>query len=450
VRVARRRQGLAPRRHRVWGAAALTATLVLSVATASVADDTSTPSQEAVDAAREAATSKADEVGRVQADLALANEELRQSAVAAGQAAEAFNGARWHLQQARAAVRRADAAASAAEADAAARRQVIADTLVNGYQSGPTAQGVSTLLEAEGVDQFTQDVATFSNAEAAMDDQYDAYQASSTLAAVATQQAADARDEAARAAEDARTARDRARAAEATAMAKAQEVGRRKDALLGELARLQGVSKDLAEQRQAALEAAAAQAAADAAAANDSGDNAGGDDGGGDNGGDNGGGDPSPTPDPSPAPGDGGDPSPSPSPDPSPEPDPDPAPPPPASGASAAIAFAEAQLGEPYKWGAAGPNAWDCSGLTMMSWRQGGRSLPHYSVAQYQQSTAIGSSDLRPGDLVFWGSSSRSSSIYHVALYVGDGMIIHAPRTGRDVSRESMYYWIPPNFFARP
>jgi cell wall-associated NlpC family hydrolase len=76
--------------------------------------------------------------------------------------------------------------------------------------------------------------------------------------------------------------------------------------------------------------------------------------------------------------------------------------------------------------------------------------LPHYSVAQYSQSTPISASSLRPGDLVFWGSSSSPSSIYHVALYVGNGMIIQAPRTGRDVEEVSMYYWITPNFYARP
>ncbi len=86
----------------------------------------------------------------------------------------------------------------------------------------------------------------------------------------------------------------------------------------------------------------------------------------------------------------------------------------------------------------------------MGAWATGGTSLPHYSVAQYEQSTPIAAGDLRPGDLLFWGSSSSSSSIYHVALYTGDGMMIHAPRTGRDVEEVSMYYWIAPNFYARP
>ena len=118
-------------------------------------------------------------------------------------------------------------------------------------------------------------------------------------------------------------------------------------------------------------------------------------------------------------------------------------------GAAAAIAFARAQLGEPYQWGAAGPGSWDCSGLMMGAWAQGGVSLPHYSAAQYAASTPISSSQLRPGDLVFWGTTSSPSSIHHVAMYLGNGMIIHAPRTGRPVSIDSMYYWIPPNFFGR-
>jgi len=114
------------------------------------------------------------------------------------------------------------------------------------------------------------------------------------------------------------------------------------------------------------------------------------------------------------------------------------------------IGFAAAQIGKPYRYGASGPSSWDCSGLTSAAWAAGGKTLPHYSVAQFTQSTRITAADLQPGDLVFWGSSSSASSIYHVALYIGDGQIIHAPRTGRNVGQESMYYWQAPNFFARP
>ena len=125
-------------------------------------------------------------------------------------------------------------------------------------------------------------------------------------------------------------------------------------------------------------------------------------------------------------------------------------PPAPAGGAAAAIAFARAQIGDPYQWGAAGPDKWDCSGLTMRAWQAGGVSLPHYSAGQYDASTPIAEGDLQPGDLVFWGSSSSPSSIYHVALYTGGGMIVHAPRTGEDVAEVPIDYWISPNFFARP
>ncbi|MGI8702608.1 MAG: C40 family peptidase, partial [Nocardioidaceae bacterium] len=133
-------------------------------------------------------------------------------------------------------------------------------------------------------------------------------------------------------------------------------------------------------------------------------------------------------------------------------PTPTPTPPPtpaPSGGASAAIAFAEAQLGEPYVWGAAGPDSWDCSGLTMGSWAAAGVYLPHYSVAQYYATTPISSAQLQPGDLLFWGDTSSPDSIYHEAMYLGNGMIIQAPRTGENVQIVSMYYWIPPNFFTR-
>src|SRR3546814_353191 len=254
------------------------------------------------------------------------------------------------------------------------------------------------------------------------------------------------------------------------AMAASTSVAKQKGARLAELAELQGISVDLATRRQASLEEAAQRRRAAAAAAeqqraseqaqtalpaddSNSGDttsggstsgSTGGSPGGstgGDSSSDNdSGGSTESTPDPEPAP----------APTPKPAPRPSPTPPPSSGGASAAISFARAQIGEPYVWAAAGPSSWDCSGLTMMAWRQGGKSLPHYSVGQYSATTPISAGSLKAGDLVFWGSSSSPSSIYHVALYAGNGRIIHAPRTGRPVTEESLYYWIPPNFYGRP
>lgn len=98
----------------------------------------------------------------------------------------------------------------------------------------------------------------------------------------------------------------------------------------------------------------------------------------------------------------------------------------PASGrAAAAIAYARAQLGDSYVYGATGPDAFDCSGLTMMAWAQAGVGLPHSSSAQYSSGPHVSSSDLQPGDLVFY-----YSPISHVGIYVGNGMIIHAARPG--------------------
>ncbi|MGC8627942.1 MAG: NlpC/P60 family protein [Acidimicrobiales bacterium] len=104
--------------------------------------------------------------------------------------------------------------------------------------------------------------------------------------------------------------------------------------------------------------------------------------------------------------------------------------PPPASSSAAAIAVAaaESRVGDPYVWGAAGPDAFDCSGLVMWAWAQAGVSLPHYSGAQYADTTPIPMSDLQPGDLVFPADPGQ-----HVAMYVGNGEIVQAPYTGADV-----------------
>jgi cell wall-associated NlpC family hydrolase len=123
------------------------------------------------------------------------------------------------------------------------------------------------------------------------------------------------------------------------------------------------------------------------------------------------------------------------------------------SGGSArdAINFALRQLGDMYLWGATGPSRWDCSGLTQGAWERAGVQLPHYSVAQYEQIQHIDEDQLRPGDLIFWATNpSDPGTIHHVAMYLGNGQMIHAPRTGKPVQIDSVYYWIPPNFFGRP
>jgi len=105
----------------------------------------------------------------------------------------------------------------------------------------------------------------------------------------------------------------------------------------------------------------------------------------------------------------------------------------PASGrASIAVQEAYRKLGSPYKWAAAGPDRFDCSGLTMWVWAKAGVSLPHSSKAQYAGGRKVARSSLQPGDLVFFGSP-----IHHVAIYVGGGQMISAPQTGEFVKLRS-------------
>ncbi|KWX03648.1 hypothetical protein TH66_12505 [Carbonactinospora thermoautotrophica] len=98
--------------------------------------------------------------------------------------------------------------------------------------------------------------------------------------------------------------------------------------------------------------------------------------------------------------------------------------------AAIAIEFARRQLGEPYEWGATGPDSWDCSGLTMRAWEQAGVDIPRTSQAQYDALRKVPRSQLRPGDLVFFGYNGEVS---HVGIYVGNGRMIHATHPGSTV-----------------
>ncbi|MFD4174082.1 MULTISPECIES: C40 family peptidase [Streptomyces] len=100
----------------------------------------------------------------------------------------------------------------------------------------------------------------------------------------------------------------------------------------------------------------------------------------------------------------------------------------PGSRAAQAIAFAHGAIGKPYVWGATGPDAFDCSGLTQAAWKAAGVSLPRTTYTQINAGTRIPRSRLAPGDLVFF-----YSGISHVGLYIGGGQMIHAPRPGAPV-----------------
>jgi cell wall-associated NlpC family hydrolase len=99
------------------------------------------------------------------------------------------------------------------------------------------------------------------------------------------------------------------------------------------------------------------------------------------------------------------------------------------------VEFARAQVGKPYRFGAAGPDAYDCSGLVRAAFRQIGISLPHSSLEQSKRGMAVDwrKDEIRPGDLVFTFSSSNPTQISHVGIAISDTQWIEAPFTGADV-----------------
>jgi cell wall-associated NlpC family hydrolase len=99
--------------------------------------------------------------------------------------------------------------------------------------------------------------------------------------------------------------------------------------------------------------------------------------------------------------------------------------------AAAAVRAALGQVGKPYRWGATGPAAFDCSGLVRFAYADAGLSLPRTSRQQWSAGGHVTVEDLRPGDLVFWaGDPADPATIHHVGMYVGQGLMVHAPHTG--------------------
>jgi cell wall-associated NlpC family hydrolase len=105
----------------------------------------------------------------------------------------------------------------------------------------------------------------------------------------------------------------------------------------------------------------------------------------------------------------------------------------PSGAAQAAVDTALAQVGDPYVWGAGGPDAFDCSGLTQYAYSAAGVSLPHSSSSQSRMGTPVSRSELQPGDLVFF-----YSPVSHVGMYIGNGQMVHASTSGKPVQVVSL------------
>lgn len=96
-------------------------------------------------------------------------------------------------------------------------------------------------------------------------------------------------------------------------------------------------------------------------------------------------------------------------------------------------------IGTPYKWGGTGPLGFDCSGFTQYLFKELGINLPRVSAQQGTYGQRVSIDKLRPGDLVFWDNSSRNNGADHVAIYLGNGQVIHAPKPGDSVKISSIW-----------
>lgn len=404
------------------------------------------PSQAAVERAKQAAADKAGQVKAIEQQLAAAEARLEQLGIQSGIADEAYNGAVYRLEQAKKEAATAAERAAKAEKTLNIQRQQIGRFAVASYQGGGDIAKLAPLFTAEGPQQLLDSAGTAHTVSSAMQGSYLRYSASQVVTNLFKVQADQAVTKVKHATEEAAKAKKAAEAAEAAQSAAVTAMGVQRQKSIAQLAVLQNTSVKVAAQRQRGLEELARQRAAALAAkkaaelrrkieareaaerarerAEEARERAREREQGKKN--------PHKKKPPRERPGNGGNGG-------------------SGRGASAAINFALSQLGDMYLWGGTGPSRWDCSGLMMGAWKRAGIQLPHYSVAQYEQTRHIDADELRPGDLIFWSIDPNDpGTIHHVAMYLGDGRMIHAPRTGKPVQIQSIYYWEPPDFFGRP
>jgi cell wall-associated NlpC family hydrolase len=359
----------------------------------------SVPGAAQVQQAKEAAETKAAQVSAVQAALVAAAARLDGVRTAAAQAAEAFNAAGIKLATAQEAARLARANASAAVTGYQKTRAEVGRLASRAYREGGSLSQAGAVLAPGGPQDVLDRAVMIENLGVERIRAMQRMDSTRLMAQLLQEQADDAlrRQQAATLA--LATARDRASSAAAAAAVTVAAAERQKATLLAQLAVLRHTSVALEQQRQDAL--------ADQAAAGQ-GQGGGSVPGGSVPGGSGGSGSARPAPSGSP--------------------------PGPVADGEAAVAWAKRQLGLPYAWGGAGPNSYDCSGLTMRAWQYAGVALPHYAASQYEQSEKVPYSRMRAGDLIFYASDTGNpASIHHVAMYVGGGQMIEAPYTGARV-----------------
>ncbi|WP_144018883.1 NlpC/P60 family protein [Demequina sp. NBRC 110056] len=444
------------------------------------------PGQDEIEAARAAAADAAAGVSQLDAAIAQLEDALHEADVAARLADVDYHEAQDDNIAAQRSLYAANQRAEEADAALASARTALAAVAMADYRNAGGFSELEAMVKADGFEDVVQRAESIDRASAKGDVTVQEVRAAEIVADTTRGYAEDAATDAAAAeqrandtlvvAQDARSAAEQAVSDAATA----------RSAAVARVAELRGVTAELEEERQSGLaaERAARQQAqfeeeqkrleeaakaeqdknqsggsgssggqqtgnqtggSNSGGSNSGGSSGGSNSGGSNSGGSNGGGS---TPEPEPT---------TPAPEPTtPEPEPEPTTPEPptpepepepdnswrssaAQGASAA-SYSQTLKGAPYAYGGNGP-AYDCSGLTSASWRQAGISIPRSSRTQYQGVSLLPYSQLRKGDLVFWGSGKNASLIYHVAIYIGGGMVMEATTPGNTAKTRSMYNW---------
>ncbi|MFJ8040590.1 C40 family peptidase [Kitasatospora sp. NPDC096147] len=421
----------------------LTLAGLLGLLPAAVAAPDPYPSTEDIAAARADEASAQADTAAIEASLTTAQNDLERAGREAEQAVEAYNGAQAHLKRARAeaATRAAQAAtAEAARAEAAETAAALAAETYRQGGAGPQLSAIDALLGARGPAAAGRQAAAVGVIGATTKAILDAATSTAAEAARTAEAARGAEEDAGRAADAVHLARIAAESRLASQQTQVTEIAARREQLLTALAAARNTTLELERQRREALEAIAAEqaaaaaraaeeaaareaAAAAAAAEAEAAAKA-----------------KATKPAPSSSPSSSSSSSDSYAAD----------TPWSADGAAAAIAFARSKIGLPYIWGGEGPAGYDCSGLTMMAWRKGGKSLTHFAADQYAESTPVSYAQLRPGDLVFWTDTGRARDIHHVAIYIGDDQMIEAPRPGTVIKQASLWIMGRPDFYGRP
>ncbi|MDK3257520.1 C40 family peptidase [Blastococcus capsensis] len=381
------------------------------------------PGDSQIQAAQEQARAVEDRIRGLSGRLTAAQRSVDDARAESAIALDQYQATQEASEAARAHADGAAAASAQAAAELGGARGDVASFARRSYMDGSTYAGAAALISAGDPGQLVERAALL---EAAGSHRSDVLQRVAELKVVADRAdvvaqtalvEADAlQAEAAATLEVARTAEISARAQAAALVTQQAQLQQELGAAQQELETLVG-ARDAAE-RAAAVIAAPAPAPRPA---------------------------PAPVPDP-PSSGGGGRPAPTPA--------PAPAGPGSASAAQTAIDAAMAYLGTPYAWGGGGTRGpgegqdpdegivgFDCSGLTQYAYARAGIPIPRNSRAQYAALPKASSDDLRPGDLVFWGTDTNNpNSITHVALYLGGDQVVQAPQSG-DVVKVSPMWW---------